>query len=143
MKFRRRYSTPEDAYAGVRFEPRTSRISNPDGSVIFEAKDVMVPSTWSQVAVDVLAQKYFRKAGVPKHLRAVKEVKIPQWLWRSEADETKLAALPKEERLGAEGDARDVFNRLAGTWTYWAFKNNYFDSEEDAHVYYDEIRGTQ
>ena len=65
MKFRRLYSAPGDPYAGLEFEPRTSRIVNPDGSVIFEAKDVMVPTGWSQVAVDVLAQKYCRKAGVP------------------------------------------------------------------------------
>ena len=66
MKFARTYSAPGDPYAGVTFEPRDSRIVNPDGSVIFEAKDVMVPASWSQVAVDVLAQKYCRKAGVPK-----------------------------------------------------------------------------
>ena len=66
MKFSRTYSLPGDPYAGLSFEPRTSRIVNPDGSVIFEASDVMVPATWSQVAVDVLAQKYCRKAGVPK-----------------------------------------------------------------------------
>lgn len=140
MKFRRRYSTPDDAYAGVRFEPRTSRIGNPDGTVIFEAADVMVPSSWSQVAVDVLAQKYFRKAGVPARMRRVKEAKVPQWLWRSEPDDTALGELPPGERFGAEGDARDVFNRLAGTWTYWGYKNNYFDSEEDARIYYDEMR---
>ena len=70
MKFSRTYSAPGGPYAGVIFEPRTSRIVNPDGSVIFEAKDVMVPTGWSQVAVDVLAQKYCRKAGVPKAPRA-------------------------------------------------------------------------
>jgi len=131
MKFRRTYSAPGDAYAGLVFAPRTSRIVNPDGSVIFEAKNVMVPDGWSQVAVDVLAQKYCRKAGVPTELKRVPEDGVPQWLWRSEpADGTEF---------GAERDARQVFNRLAGCWTYWGFKNGYFDSEENAHVYFDEM----
>ena len=131
MKFTRTYSAPGDPYAGLTFEPRTSRIVNPDGSVIFEAKDVMVPTGWSQVAVDVLAQKYCRKAGVPKDLQRVPEEGVPEWLWRSEP-------VGKAE-FGAERDSREVFNRLAGCWTYWGFKNGYFDSEADAQVYYDEM----
>src|SRR5579863_4672767 len=86
MKFARTYSAPGDPYAGVAFEPRSSRIVNPDGSVIFEAKDVMVPAAWSQVAVDVLAQKYCRKAGVPKCTTRVAEEGVPDWLQRSIAD---------------------------------------------------------
>ena len=138
MKFERAYSRPGDAYAGLTFVPRTSRISNPDGSVIFEAKDCMVPSDWSQVAVDVLAQKYFRKAGVPAKLRRVPEDGVPEWLWRSVPDDT-LSELPRDEQFVRENDARQVFNRLAGTWTYWAYKHGYFDSAEDANVYYDEM----
>ena len=131
MKFHRTYSAPGDPYAGLTFEPRTSRIVNPDGSVIFEATDVMVPTEWSQVAVDVLAQKYCRKAGVPSALKRVPERDVPEWLWRSEpADESTFTA---------EGDSRQVFNRLAGCWTYWGFKNGYFDSEDDARVYFDEM----
>jgi ribonucleoside-diphosphate reductase alpha chain len=139
MKFRRIFSVDGDTYHGVTFEPRVSRIVNPDGSVIFEAKDLFAPSTWSQVAVDVLAQKYFRRAGVPKALRRVPEDGVPEWLWRSEADEDALAQLPYAERFGSESDARQVFNRLAGTWTYWGFKHDYFDSERDARAYYDEM----
>jgi ribonucleoside-diphosphate reductase alpha chain len=139
MKFRRIFSVDGDTYHGVNFEPRVSRIVNPDGSVIFEAKDLFAPSTWSQVAVDVLAQKYFRRAGVPKALRRVAEDGVPEWLWRSEADEEALAQLPYAERFGSESDARQVFNRLAGTWTYWGFKHDYFDSERDARAYYDEM----
>ena len=90
MKFARTYTAIGDQYAGVTFEPRTSRIVNPDGSVIFEAKDVMVPSAWSQVAVDVLAQKYFRKAGVPSATSRVAEDDVPEWLWRSIPDEAAL-----------------------------------------------------
>src|SRR5580658_2843962 len=131
MKFRRLYSAPGDPYAGLEFEPRTSRIVNPDGSVIFEAKDVMVPTGWSQVAVDVLAQKYCRKAGVPTATVRVAEEGVPEWLWRSEA--------ASDATFGAERDARQVFNRLSGCWAYWGWKSGYFDSEDDARVYYDEM----
>ncbi len=131
MKFRRTYSAPGEPYAGLTFEPRTSRIVNPDGSVIFEAKDVMVPTGWSQVAVDVLAQKYCRKAGVPTELKKVPEDGVPEWLWRSDP--------AAGTEFGSERDARQVFNRLAGCWTYWGFKHGYFDSEEDARIYCDEM----
>jgi ribonucleoside-diphosphate reductase alpha chain len=140
MKFARIYSAPEDPYAGVTFEPRSSRIVNPDGSVIFETKDVMVPSTWSQVAVDVLAQKYCRKAGVPKATTRVAEAGVPEWLQRSIADGPALDALSRDDQFGAERDARQVFNRMAGCWTYWGWKHGYFDSENDAQIYYDEMR---
>ncbi len=140
MKFQRTYSTADDAYAGISFEPRTSRIVNPDGSVIFEATDVMVPTTWSQVAVDVLAQKYCRKAGVPKATARVEEPGVPEWLRRSVADEAALAGTPRDEQFGPERDARQVFDRLAGCWTYWGWKHGYFDSENDARIYHDEMR---
>ncbi len=139
MKFTRLYSSVSDRYAGIPFAARTSRIANPDGSVIFEAKDILVPVDWSQVAVDVLAQKYFRKAGIPKTLRRIREDGIPDWLWRSEPDDGALAQLPRDEQFGPETDAREVFNRLAGTWTYWGHKHGYFDTEDDARVYYDEM----
>ena len=139
MKFSRTYSAPGDPYAGVAFEPRTSKIVNPDGSVIFEAKDVMVPAAWSQVAVDVLAQKYCRKAGVPKHTVRVQEEGVPEWLSRSVADGTALDALSRDDQFGPERDAREVFNRMAGCWTYWGWKHGYFDSENDAQIYYDEM----
>ncbi|MDQ2663506.1 MAG: adenosylcobalamin-dependent ribonucleoside-diphosphate reductase [Candidatus Eremiobacteraeota bacterium] len=131
MKFRRTYSAPGEPYAGLTFEPRTSRIVNPDGSVIFEAKDVMVPTGWSQVAVDVLAQKYCRKAGVPTDLKRLPEDGVPQRLWPS--------APADGSNFGAERDSREVFNRLAGCWAYWAHKHGYFDTDEDAQVYYDEM----
>jgi ribonucleoside-diphosphate reductase alpha chain len=131
MKFRRVYSAPGEPYAGLTFEPRTSRIVNPDGSVIFEAKDVMVPTGWSQVATDVLSQKYCRKAGVPQAMKRVAEEGVPEWLWRSEAAD--------DSGFGAERDSRQVFNRLAGCWTYWGFKHGYFDTEGDAQIYYDEM----
>jgi ribonucleoside-diphosphate reductase alpha chain len=139
MKFSRTYSAPGNPYSGIVFEPRTSRIVNPDGSVIFEAKDVMVPSSWSQVALDVLAQKYCRKAGIPRFTTRVTEEGVPDWLQRSMADGVALEALPRDEQFGPERDARQVFNRMAGCWTYYGWKYGYFDSEGDAQVYYDEM----
>ncbi len=131
MKFARTYSAPGDPYAGIEFEPRTSRIVNPDGKLVFEAKDVAIPTGWSQVATDILAQKYFRKAGVPDKTIRVAEEGVPEWLWRSEpADDAKFVG---------ESDARQVFNRLAGCWTYWGFKHGYFDTEFEARAYYDEM----
>jgi ribonucleotide reductase alpha subunit len=131
MKFSRTYSAPGDPYHGVRFEPRTSKIVNPNGSMIFEAKDIQIPSDWSQVATDIIAQKYFRKAGVPSGLTPVEEPGIPAWLWRSEPAD--------DATFGPETDARQVFHRLAGTWTYWGYKYRYFDTEHDARAYYDEM----
>ena len=101
----------EDPYAGITFEARSSEIKNPDGSRVFSMNNVMVPETWSQVATDILAQKYFRKAGV------------------KQADGTD----------GAENDSRQVFHRLAGCWAHWGAKYGYFDSEEDQKAFYDEL----
>ncbi|MCA9517059.1 MAG: vitamin B12-dependent ribonucleotide reductase, partial [Myxococcales bacterium] len=139
MKIARRYTQAgRDPFASISFVERSSRIANPDGTVVFEAPSVSVPTTWSQVATDVLAQKYFRKAGIPKHLKPVDEAGVPEWLRRSVADEKKQAALPEKERFVGETDARQVFRRLAGCWTYWGMKHAYFDTEEDARAFYDE-----
>ncbi|MHC4340012.1 MAG: vitamin B12-dependent ribonucleotide reductase [Planctomycetota bacterium] len=140
MKIERRFTQAgKGPYEGIRFVQRTSRIVEPDGSVVFECEGVTVPETWSQVATDVLAQKYFRKAGVPARLRKVSEEGVPEWLWRSVPDAEVLRKLPKQQRHGMERDCRQVFHRLAGCWTYWASKEGYFDSEEDARAYYDEM----
>src|SRR5690348_7935767 len=141
MRIERRYTTEgQSAYAGLKFRLTTSEIRNPDGSVVFKLDGVEVPEFWSQVATDVLAQKYFRKAGVPARLKKVEETSVPSFLWRSVADEAELAKLPENERYGSETDARQVFDRLAGTWTYWGWKGGYFSSEEDARAFYDELR---
>ncbi|MEE8104451.1 MAG: vitamin B12-dependent ribonucleotide reductase [Planctomycetota bacterium] len=126
-------------YEGLRFTKRTSRIVEPNGTIVFECEGVIVPEGWSQVATDVLAQKYFRKAGVPAVLKKVPEDDVPEWLWRSEADKAALKPLPANERRGMERDCRQVFHRLVGCWTYWAHKAGYFSAEEDAHAYYDEM----
>lgn len=140
MKIERRFTKPgQSAYAEIEFRKATSEIRNPDGSVVFRAADIDVPAQFSQVATDVLAQKYFRKAGVPKALKRVEENDVPSFLWRSVADEAALADLPENERTGSESDARQVFDRLAGTWTYWGWKGGYFASEEDASAFRDEL----
>src|SRR3954469_10875945 len=141
MRIERRYTTDgQSAYAGLKFRLTTSEIRNPDGSVVFKLDDVEVPDTWSQVASDVLAQKYFRKAGVPARLRKVEENAVPSFLWRSVPDEAALAELPEDERFVSESSATQVFDRLAGCWTYWGWKGGYFSSEDDAAAFMDELR---
>ena len=141
MKIERKFTSAKaDAYAGLDFTITVSEIRNPDGSVVFRNDAVEVPAGWSQVASDVLAQKYFRKAGVAVHLKRVKEAGVPEFLWRSVPDEAALANLPKEDRFVGETSARQVFDRLAGAWAYWGWKGGYFSSEVDARAYYDEMR---
>jgi ribonucleoside-diphosphate reductase alpha chain len=141
MRIERRYTKEgQSPYADIEFRLTTSEIRNPDGSVVFRADDVEVPAAWSQVASDVLAQKYFRKAGVPAQLKKVEENAVPSFLWRSVADSEALAALPDKERHIGEKSAKQVFDRLAGTWTYWGWKGGYFDSEADAQAFFDEMR---
>jgi ribonucleoside-diphosphate reductase alpha chain len=141
MHIARRFTTSgRDPYESVPFRSASSEIRNPDGSVVFAAEGVEVPADWSQVACDILAQKYLRKAGVPARLVAVEEAGMPEWLWRRVPDKAALAELPEAERSGAETSAKECFDRLAGTWTYWGWKGGYFDSEEDARAFYDELR---
>ncbi len=141
MKIERKFTTAaQDAYAGIDFAVTVSEIRNPDGKIVFRNDAVEVPAGWSQVASDVLAQKYFRKAGVPARLKPVREKGVPEFLWRSVPDEAALAALPEDERYGGETSAKQVFHRLAGAWAYWGWKGGYFTAEADARAYYDEMR---
>jgi len=140
MQIERRFTQAgQSAYAQIEFRKAISEIKNPDGSIVFRLADIDVPAQFSQVAADILAQKYFRKAGVPARLKKVEENSVPSWLWRSEADLAAMKDLPKEEQYGSETDARQVFDRLAGTWTYWGWKGNYFASEESALAFRDEL----
>ena len=141
MHFERRFT--QDAtnpYDKLAFRFATSEIRNPDGTIVFRAENVEIPEQFSQVATDILAQKYFRKAGVPAALKRVEESAVPSWLWRSIPDEAALAKLPEDERFTGETSAKQVFDRLAGTWTYWGWKGGYFSTEQDAQVYFDEMR---
>src|SRR6202050_2344191 len=141
MRIERRYTKEaQSPYADIAFRLTTSEIRNPDGSVVFHADNVEVPEAWSQVAADVLAQKYFRKAGGPARLKKVEEETVPSWLWRSVADEQALNELPESDRFVGETSCKQVFDRLAGTWTYWGWKGGYFSSEEDAQAFFDEHR---
>ncbi len=141
MKITRRFTEAGNSpYASIPFRRATSEIKNPDGSIVFKLAGFDVPEHFSQVAADILAQKYFRKAGVARRLRRCEETQVPSWLWRSAPDEAALAELPENERFGGETDARQVFDRLAGTWTYWGWKGGYFTSESDAQAFFDELR---
>ncbi|MBE1203699.1 vitamin B12-dependent ribonucleotide reductase [Aminobacter carboxidus] len=140
MRIERRFTKDgQSAYAEIEFRKALSEIKNPDGSVVFRLDNIDVPAQFSQVAADILAQKYFRKAGVPARLKKVEENDVPSFLWRSVPDEAELAKLPENERYGSEIDARQVFDRLAGTWTYWGWKGGYFKSEDDARAFKDEL----
>ena len=141
MRIERHYTDEATgAYGDMAWTTTVSEIRNPDGKVVFRNDAVEVPKAWSQVASDVIAQKYFRKAGVPARLKTVREKGVPEFLWRSVPDEDALAALPEGERLVGETSAKQVFHRLAGAWCYWGWKGGYFSSEADARAYYDEMR---
>ena len=99
---------PTDLYE---YEYRTSVIKNPAGDEVFKMENVEVPKDWSQVATDILAQKYFRKAGVPQ----------------------------PDGSLGSETSVKQVAHRLADCWKTWGEKYGYFASKKDAKVFYDEL----
>ncbi|NBX04165.1 MAG: vitamin B12-dependent ribonucleotide reductase [Alphaproteobacteria bacterium] len=141
MRIERHFTkATQSVYEAIAFKNVDVTMKNPDGSAVFALSGVAVPEAWSQVASDVLAQKYFRKAGLPAALKKVEEAQVPSWLWRSEADEAALAKLPEKERYVGENSSTQVFDRLAGAWTYWGWKGGYFDKEEDAKAFYDEMR---
>ncbi len=137
-----RYHTEagKDVYQAFTFKTVTVNIKNPDGSSVFALNNAEIPEAWSQTASDIITQKYFRKAGVAKHLKRVAEKDIPVWLQRSAPDTEKLKSVAEAERFGAEHSSKQVFDRLAGAWTYWGWKGGYFSSEDDARTYYDEMR---
>ena len=112
MKIQRKFtSSNSDPFASVKWVKRSSKISNPDGSVVFEMKDAEVPESWSQLATDIMVSKYFRKAGVPV----------------------------EGGGTGPEKSAKQVIHRLAGCWRHWGEKHGYFDSAADAQAFYDEL----
>jgi len=127
MKIGRYFTTVgKDPYDGIAFEPRKSEIRNPDGSKVFSMENVMVPAHWSQVATDILAQKYFRKAGLLNGREPNSEQHTLDVGYQ----------IPTEDH---ETDSRQVFHRLAGCWRHWGEQNGYFDSAEDAQAFYDEL----
>ena len=123
-------------YDAIPFRESASEIRNPDGSVVFALESFQVPGPLERgrgrhPRPEILPEG--RRAGKAKR---VEENSVPSWLWRSVPDEDALAALPETERFGSETDARQVFDRLAGTWTYWGWKGGYFTTEEDASAFY-------
>ena len=113
-----------DPYDSIEWARRTSRIANPDGSVVFEMEDAEIPASWSQVATDIMVSKYFRKAGVPQY----------------DAAGNAILAEDGSPVLGPERSAKQVINRLAGTWRSWGEEYHYFASEADAAAFEDELR---
>ena len=134
MKIERKFTTAgQDAYAALEFVTTSSEIRNPDGTTVFKLDEIEVPAGWSQVASDVIAQKYFRKAGVPQKLEKVAEDGVPEFLWRGQPAKD-------NDGFGGEISAKQVFDRLAGAWCYWGWKGGYFTNESDARAYFDEMR---
>ena len=124
LRIERRFTTEgESPYDTVEWSRRDSRITNPDGSIVFEMLDAEVPSTWSQVAADIMVSKYFRKAGVPQHDR----------------EGEPILGEDGEPVLGPEQSARQVIGRLASTWRWWGENHGYFHSPEDADTFEDEL----
>ena len=112
-----------DPFDAVEWTRRTSRITNPDGSVVFEMADAEIPAGWSQVAADIMVSKYFRKAGVPQVA----------------ADGAPILDEAGEAILGPERSARQVIGRLAGCWRHWGEENGYFAAPTDAQAFEDEL----
>ncbi|MFZ3014964.1 MAG: vitamin B12-dependent ribonucleotide reductase, partial [Nitrospira sp.] len=124
MKIDRRFtSRRQNPYEGITFVKRSSEIRNPDGSTVFKLDNIDVPEAWSQLAIDILAQKYFRKAGVPQR------------------DQNGQPAIGPDGKvvLGGEQDARQVFERMAGCWTHWGKSYGYFKTPDDAESFHDEM----
>jgi ribonucleoside-diphosphate reductase alpha chain len=131
MKIDRLFTkTGQGPYEGIKWERRKSEIRNPDGRVVFRLDGVVVPSAWSPIAADILAQKYLRKAGVPEDKAEA---------WRAFVPKAQQELAGPSPTAGAEHDARQVFHRLASTWRLWGQSSGYFDGEEDASAFYDEL----
>ena len=139
----------KDPYTGIPFEPRLSEIKNPDGSRVFHMENVMVPAQWSQVATDILAQKYFRKAGLSGETRLEQKkeafantpleetLTLPEF--SNDDEDSRLKTQDSRKEADHESDSRQVFHRLAGCWRFWGEKYGYFDSAEDGQAFYDEL----
>lgn len=124
MKISRRFTTKgRNVYDMFEYTMRSSVLRNPDGSKVFEMNDVEVPKEWSQVAADILAQKYFRKTGVPQ---------------RDEKGNVMLGE-KGQPVTGSEHSIKQVVHRLVGCWKEWGEKHGYFDTKEDAQAFYDEV----
>ena len=139
MQIERRFSSLDaGAYGDIAFVTRL--IAQGPEAEDGEGDPVIVPAHFSQVAAEVMARSFCHAGGVPAILKPVPEDGVPEFLWRHEADLSALQDLPADQRFGPETDARQVFDRMAGAWTYWGWKGGYFDGPEDARAYLDEMR---
>lgn len=122
----KRYFTKDgiDPLDEITYELRSSKIVNPDGRVVFEAKDIEVPKFWSRVATDILISKYLRKSGVPQYDKSGKLVKDKEG----------------KPHLGGENSVRQIVKRLAGCWRWWGEKYGYFASKSDAKNFEEELK---
>jgi ribonucleoside-diphosphate reductase alpha chain len=125
LRIERRYTTEGGGpYDSVEWSHRDSRIANPDGSLVFEMNDAEIPAGWSQVAADIMVSKYFRKAGVPQ----------------LDADGSPVLDEDGHQVTGPETSAKQVFDRLAGTWRWWGENHGYFATAGDADAFEDELK---
>ncbi|UCG40517.1 MAG: vitamin B12-dependent ribonucleotide reductase, partial [Acidimicrobiia bacterium] len=125
LRIERRFTTAgEDPYDSIEWSKRDSRITNPDGSIVFEMIGTEIPASWSQVASDIMVSKYFRKAGVPQ----------------VDADGTPILDEDGNPVLGAEQSSKQVFDRLTQTWRWWGETHGYFASSDDAQAFEDELK---
>ena len=112
-----------NALENVEYELRTTRITNPDGSVVFELKDAEIPKDWSQLATDIMVSKYFRKAGIPQFGE----------------DGAPLLNDDGTPVMGMETSAKQVISRLTGCWRSWGEDYGYFQTKKDAEAFEDEL----
>ncbi len=125
LRINRRFTEAgTDPYSQLEWSRRDSRITNPDGSTVFEMTDAEIPAKWSQVASDIMVSKYFRKAGVPQH----------------DDDGNPILDESGNSVTGPERSSKQVFDRLAGTWRHWGEKEGYFASSDDADAFEDELK---
>ena len=125
LRINRRFTEAgKDPFDKLEWSRRDSRITNPDGSTVFEMTDAEIPAGWSQVASDIMVSKYFRKAGVPQF----------------DDDGTQVFDESGQPVLGPERSAKQVFSRLAGTWRHWGEKEGYFATSDDAVAFEDELK---
>jgi ribonucleoside-diphosphate reductase alpha chain len=137
MKIERKFTVAgRDPFGSVTWVRRSSKITNPDGSIVFEMKDAEVPESWSQLATDIMVSKYFRKAGVPSGTGLPPGENGKGAVTSSDAAED---TAQKGGGTGPEKSARQVIHRLAGCWRHWGETHGYFESAEDAAAFYDEL----
>ncbi|MDR2008611.1 MAG: vitamin B12-dependent ribonucleotide reductase [Alphaproteobacteria bacterium] len=130
---------PSENIFAANFKVVAVEVRNSAGDSMFTNIEIEVPELWSQQATDILVKRFLRTSGVPAITKKVVETNVPQWLQKSVADEEALEKLPATERFIGETSAKQVFTRLAGAWTYWGYKLDYFESEESARNFFDEM----